>query len=458
MATWFSRLFAKAKPDDPLRLPVFYPYAYVPTDLKLTPDEALSLSAVWACVTVIACDLAASPWEVHSRDGRGRRVALPDDNLSYLLNTRPNQDTTAQALRESLLIQALTFGDGYLEIVEDVAGRVVELQLLGSERVRSFRVGDGIVPIVWAADQGLEPGSLVYRFQQQDGTMVFLRSDQVFHLRGPSANSLLGEGIVMRAAKAAALAHAAEQFALGYYARGTTPTGVLKFDGQYSKNDEDRARLRADWEQNQQGARNSHKPLILPKGWDWQSISNNAAESQVLQSRQHSVEDIARFFRVPGHLVGIVASSQGYGRNLEELNLSYVRNTLTPWVKRLEQEADFKLIPARAPRYTSINTGWLTLGTAKDRATADEIRLRSGVESVNEIREREGLEDIGPAGDLHLVPTTLTLLEEENLTKSPEPPSEGPGAPADESGAGGQGEDPSADDNSSAGLGEGDAP
>ncbi len=200
-------------PPDPARQGnlAFTPFQYVPTELKLTPDEMLCSSAVWGCIRNIVDPIAQAPLEVYQRDAKGRRT-LADDGLSYLLNVRPNPDQTAQAFKEVVLTQTLVWGNGYAEIVRDGAGRVAELWPLDSERMQVTRVN----------------GRLVYVYAQETGEQAYLDAAQVLHIRGPSVRGLMGTSVVFQAMKAIALGVAQERFATSFFANGTVLGGVLK--------------------------------------------------------------------------------------------------------------------------------------------------------------------------------------------------------------------------------------
>ena len=417
MSFWTRLADAFKTRDTPMRLARALPDQDLKPSERLRPDQALNISTVWRCVTLIAESMANSPWLVYGPDATGKNVELENDPLWYLLNVRPSKDTTAQALREALVVQTMTsdWGSGYLEIVKDMAGRITELRLLMSDRVMMFRYGDprAFAPVEWPQMPAPELGDMIYRYQELDGTFTWLREDQVFHLRGPSTNALFGDSLITRAAKAAAIAHAQDTFALSYYSRGAAPAGILKFDGILD-NAQTRAEIKADFEANATGPINGRKPLVLEKGWDWMQVTGlNASESAVIPARQFSVDDIARFFGVPGALLN--QNVQLPGQDLEGLGLIFVRYGLTSWKRRLEQEAAVKLISGKSKKFTMIDLEWLTHGNAKAIAETHRTYLETGVFNVNEVRQLLGYENLEDYGDLHLVKSGMVILDEDNL-------------------------------------------
>jgi HK97 family phage portal protein len=400
--TWlFNR--GKLAPADPAQnQTTFTPLYNVPVELRLSESEMTSVSMVWACIRNIVDPIASSDVNVFTTDNSGRK-SLPDEALVYLLNVRPNPDLTAQAFKEIILTETLISGNGYAEIVKDRAGRVAELWPIPSDSVKVTRDASGIVYVVNQAVEGQKT----------------LRADEVLHIRGPSVRGFVGDSLVYRAAKAVALSVAQEQFASAYYINNTVMGGVLEIPGKMDGDTRDR--LSKDWKAKYSGKNKAHGVAILEAGAKYVPFDVDADKSQLVPSRSFSVEDVARYFGVPLVRLGVQAAAQGYGTNVSQLNLQFVRDTLTPWVNRLCEEVAYKCYPERKPwRTLEIDLQWLTLGDALQRAQAYETLIRTGVKSVNECRAIEGDNYIGPEGDLHLIGTGLTLLDEENLTK-PEP-------------------------------------
>lgn len=415
--------------QQPSNFNAFYSRGQIPYDLRLSSEQAMTLSSVYACVRVIAESLSASPWNVYTLDAAGRRTIAENDSLSYILNVRPNPDVGAQSFKEGLVSNALIYGDGYAEIVFDKAGRVSGLSLIPSTQVTPKRSPGGEF-ISSSPPRQSEPGELVYQINppqfegQEGGPTIILGQDQIFHLKSlASVNGLLGDGPVTRAAMAMSTAKAAEQYAINYYANNASLGGILTLP-RTLKPDEQKE-LEDRFTSERSGAGRAFKTLFLGPGSTFTQLDGNASDAAVVEMRQYSTEDIARYFGVPGHLIGVALASQGWGRNLSDLYNVFVRNTLIPWSKRLEQEANFKLITARSGKTTCIDMSWLTQGDAEMRSKVNDVYLRNGTLTVNEVREAEGYNNIGDPGDLHVLDGVL--LDEEALTSAPQNPSVTPG-------------------------------
>jgi HK97 family phage portal protein len=390
-------LSLSSRRDDP-RFGYRYLLPMQAAGITLTYENALQLSTVWACVNAIATSIACCKWRIFEKKGRTLTL-LPDDPLDYIFNVRANPETTAIAAKEALLFQAATWGNAYCEIQRDGAGRPIAWWPLQSQWVRVERT---------FKDDGT-PGDLTYRHISADGEIVFLRPEQVFHMRGPcSVTALMGDNLVARAAKTIALAIAQERFGSSFYANGTVVGTILKTPKALSKERADQ--LRDEWNDAHAGPDRANRVAVLHGGMDITSAAMKPNDYNLDHDRKFQVEEICRFFNVPPHKVQHL--ERATFNNIEHLGLEYVRDCITPWVERLAQEADFKLIPQRAPwRTTRIDTEWLSHGDALSRASYYEKMHNIGVMSANDIREREGMNTIGSIGDNRYIMSNYTTKE-----------------------------------------------
>lgn len=393
MSFWTRVMSLVRRRDEPIR-GYRWVNADAPSGIVITPDAALQLSAVWACVMAITNAIGSCRWNIFTGDHMHREW-LPEDPLDYVLNVRPNPEMPAINFREALMFGALTWGNGYAEIVRNGRGQVAELWPLMPDRVVPRRRTE-------------KPFGLYYSYYQQDGSQVELESDDVFHLRGPGISGLMGDNIVARAAKSMGIAAAQERYAGTYFGNNTLLGGVLEYPKALS--DEAHKRLKDDWEDKYKGPYKANRPAILENGMKYTPFSNDADKAQMIESRQFSVEDICRWYNVPPHKVQHLLRSTF--NNIEHLGIEFARDAVTPWGLRIEQEADFKFFPARGPsRSTKFDMGWLTHGDAKSRMEGYQIGLNTGVWTVNEVRAFEGKNGIGKLGDTRLVPLNMTTLE-----------------------------------------------
>lgn len=365
----------------------------MPAGIPVTLETALRVSALYACVSRIAKAVAASPVNVFAYDGK-RRELLPQDNVAYLLNTRPNPEQVAEKVRYTTTAWALLEGNGYMEIQRDLAGRPCALWPLFSDRMTPVRVD----------------GELVYRYFPTYGGNTDLPPADVFHLAGPGLGQL-GDETMRLASNALALSIAAEQFNLSYFQNGAQLAGFFEYPGSF-KDPKKREALEKQYAQLHSGGRNAFHTIVLEGGMKYQALSVKASDAQVAELREFQLREVARFFDVPLALLQTPEGAQGYGSNIAALWDIFTKTCVKPWALRWQQEAEVKLFAARGPwRKVELDLSWLTRGDAEARARAYEIMRRIGVDSVNDILEQEGRNAIGPEGDVRLVPNTFTTIE-----------------------------------------------
>lgn len=363
--------------------------------LQLSRDDALMLSAVWACMDVIAKNLAAAPTNIYEPiEGTKRRKKIEKDPRTWLLNVRPNEEMTAIAFREALFFQALADGNAYAEIARDRGGRVAALYPLLSDRVKPRRE---------------ETGALVYDVREETGEVRTLQARDVFHLRGPSVSGLMGENLVARASRSLAVAAAHERFSAAFYGRGAQLGGVAEFPGKL--NDEQKAALRESWENNHAGLGKAHRLLVLEGGAKFTATTVDPQKASLVDDKKFSVEEIGRWFGVPLHKIQHLEHATF--SNIEHQGLEFVNGCLFPWAVRYCQELNAKVFNtgAKGPWwYAEIDLSHLVRGDAQTRAIAASNWLQNGVKTRNEVRAEEGLDDVGDAGDVLTVQLNMTTL------------------------------------------------
>jgi HK97 family phage portal protein len=410
---WFRDIFARRRGEDPQQQ-VMFQLPYPVAGIRLTAEQTLELSAVWACIRIVATSLGSCKWNIYQPTGPEKRQLLYDDPTAWLLNTRPNPDMTAIGWREAMVMVAMSSGNSYAEIVRDGGNRVAALYPLEADRVLAKRD-----PETW---------ELFYEYTAPGGEQVRLASRDVFHLRGPGLHGLMGDNIIARAAKSLAVAAAQERHSAAYFGQGANPGGVLELPTGVVLTEKRKAELKEEWAAKKQGPENAYKPMMLEAGWKWNQASNDPQKSQLVEARQFSVEEICRWFGVPPHKVQHLLHATF--SNIEHQSIEFVRDAVMPWERAICQEADFKLFPqTRGPwRYTCIDLEPLKEGDAKSRADAAGIWRQNGIKTANEIREREGMNDVGPEGDVLLVQSNLTTIA--NIMNPPAKVAPSP-APAD---------------------------
>lgn len=400
-------VFGATRRDDPMRFIQMVPHSTAAGE-TITMDNALTLSVVWACIVALTNAVAGARWNIYTQKDETTRLQVFNDPLNYILNTRPNADMTAVGFRETQMFSLLTWGNSYAEIVRDGAGRIKELWPLLPHRVMPRRE---------MLDSG-KSGKMYYDYYEQDGGVTSLDASDMLHYRGPGITGLMGDNLISRMVKTLGLAAAQERFASTYFGNNTILGGFLEYPR--TLDDKTFNHLRESWEDRFRGPAKSNKPAILENGMKWNPISNDANAAQMVESRHFTVEEICRWFGVPPHKVMHLLRSTF--SNIEHQSIEFVRDGVTPWARRIEQESDFKLFSSRSTtvRYTLLDLAPLTQGDFKSRMEGYEIGRRSGVYSVNEIRAKEGENNIGPVGDIRIVEANMQTMDQLTSQKEPE--------------------------------------
>lgn len=358
-------------------------------------DMAMTYSAVYSAVRVIAETIGMLPWRAMRRAPDGRRIHASSSPVEFVLNRQPNPEMTPMVFRTNLLAHALLWGNGYAEIVRDNAGRVAELWPLIPDTVEVKRDRD--------------TGERYYRITPYNGAAAELEQRDVFHLQGLGFDGMQGYSVVSLMAKSIGLGLAAEEFGSSLFGNGAMPNSVLKHPGKLGP--EAHERLAKSVKDQYSGASNAFRTMILEEGMSWESVGVPPEDAQFLETRKFQVAEIARWFRVPPHKLADL--DRATFSNIEHQAREFVTEALMPWITRLEQEADKKLFAPRnaGNMYTKIAANGLMRGDSQARAEFYQKMANLGVFSVNDIRELEDLDPIGPEGDKRLVQINQTTLE-----------------------------------------------
>jgi HK97 family phage portal protein len=369
---------------------------------RISETTALYNTALSACVRLLSETVATLPLHVYRVNGRTREIDT-EHPVARLLR-RPNYEMDAVQLRETLMAHVLTWGNAYAEIERNGAGRPVALWPLLPDRTRPQRT---------------DRGTLFYTTSV--GTRNFnLPAENVFHLVGLGFDGLMGYSPIRMHRQAIGLALATEEFGASWFGSGSRPSGVLTHPGALS--DKAKANLRRGWESAHAGLSNSNRVAILEEGLKWQQIGIPPEDAQFLETRKFQVEEIARMYRVPLHLIQHMEKSTSWGSGIEELGQGFVTYSLQSWLVRWEQRIQSRLIPAVEDGrvYAKHSVEGLLRGDSVKRAEFYSKMVAMGVYSINEIRE---LEDRNPIddGDLRFVPLNWQTLDGANAEPQPAP-------------------------------------
>ncbi len=372
----------------------------VRSGVHVNPHTALALSAYFASIRAISEDVAKVPLILYERlpgGGKERRTDLP---LHKLLHDQPARDMTALTLRETMTAHALGWGNGYAEIVRTRGGDIAALELITPDRVTP----------------AIRNGRVVYDITSPSDQLRTLPAHRMFHLHGLGFDGITGYSIAWLAREAIGLGLAQEQSGSLFFGNSARPSGVLETEGVLDT--EAQQDLKKTWRGAYEGPDNAHGTVLLEHGIKFKPITMPMAEAQFIEGRGFSAEDIARFFRVPPPIIGLMEKATH--RNVEELFRIYVTLTLTTWFVRWEQEISRKLLtrPSESELFAEHLADGLLRGDLASRNKAYAIARQWGWLNVNDIRALENMNPIGPQGDVYLEPMNMTPAGESD---EPEP-------------------------------------
>lgn len=348
--------------------------------IRVTPDIALKASAVYACVKVLAETMASLPLQVYRKLPDGGLEPAPNHPVAELIRYQANGIQTAVEFWETLILHAAMRGVGYAQIVPGPRGAVDQLISLHADRVVTEYMRDG---------------TLRFRVTNpHTGAQRILLQEEVFRVPGLSSDGVTGLRAVDLAAEAIGIGMAADQYAARVFSNNLNMGGFLtstkKIGAEATK------RLISRLMEKYANPENSHRPAILQDGLKFEPASMKASEAQLLEARKWQISEIARFWRIPLHMLGV--DDQTNRSTVEEQSINFVKYTIRPWARRIEQAIRRDLITATGSFEAKFNLDALERGNLAARKDFWSAALGNGGAqawmSVNEVRVAEGLNPI----------------------------------------------------------------
>ena len=375
--------------------------------------SALQATTALACARVISEGIAQVPFKLYRRQDK-ERVEAVDHPAYHLVSARPNDLQTSFEMREQMGLHLVLCGGGYLW-QNRIRGELRELLPFEPQHVTVERTGD------W---------SRRYKVRLVDNTEQVIPPSEMWHVKGPTWDGIVGlEGFKL-AREAIGLALATEEHGARLFSNGARPGGLLTTDSVLSA--DQRTQLRNSWNETHAGGERAHNTAILWGGLKWLSTTQPNDEAQFLETRRFQVEEICRALRVMPIMVGHADKSATYA-SAEQMFLAHVVHTLMPWYARIEQSADAALLTEkerRAGYYFAFNAAGLMRGDYKSRQEGLLIQRRAGVINANEWRALEDMNPMGAAGDVYIVESNMTALD--RISADPEPAPEPAEDPAED--------------------------
>lgn len=355
--------------------------------------SAMQMTAVYSCVRILAEAVAGLPLHLYRYKQDGGKERAIDNNLYHLLHDEPNKEMSSFIFRETLMTHLLLWGNAYAQIIRNGKGEVVALYPLMPNKMQVDRDENGELYYIYTRSSE--------EAKTMEGVTVYLTPRDVLHIPGLGFDGLVGYSPIAMAKNAIGLAIATEEYGAKFFANGAAPSGVLEHPGMIK----DPSRLRENWNSTFGGSANSGKVAVLEEGMKYTPISISPEQAQFLETRKFQIDEIARIFRVPPHMVGDLEKSSF--SNIEQQSLEFVKYTLDPWVIRWEQSLSRSLLNEDEKRkyFFKFNLEGLLRGDYESRMSGYATARQNGWMSANDIRELENMDKI-PAedgGDLYLI-------------------------------------------------------
>ena len=377
----FSRLFRardkpgrRQTPQDAVSAAPTFSFGSSMSGKSVTPSSAIQVSAVYACVRVIAETIASLPLHVYESTDAGSRKAN-EHTLYRLLHDEPNNEMTSFVGRETMLSHLLLYGNSYCQILRSGRSRIVGLYPL--------------LPDHMSVDRDSK-GKLTYTYTTSEGRMVLLAPEDVLHIPGLGFDGVMGYSPIALEKAAIGLGIAAEEYGSKFFQNGARPSGILTHPNTVK----DPASLRASWNAAYGGSGNASRVAVLEEGMTFVPLSMPNNEAQFLETRKFQVTEICRIFRVPPHMIGDL--ERATFSNIESQNISFAVHTSRPGLVRIEQAINKTLIPEneKGRYYAQFNIDGLMRGDYKSRMEGYAIARQNGWMSANDIRALENLNPI----------------------------------------------------------------
>ena len=386
----------------------FYSFFFGNTSSGKPVNEttAMQMTAVYSCVRILSETVAGLPLNVYKYNDSGGKEKAFKHPLYRLLHDEPNPEMTSFAFRETLMSHLLLWGNAYAQIIRNARGEVIALYPLMPNKMTVDRDQSG--RLFYSYQRGAEDPVAI-----GSSSRVTLSPSDVLHIPGLGFDGLIGYSPIAMAKNAIGLAIATEEYGAKFFANGAAPSGVLEHPGVIK----DPQRIRDSWNAAHQGTGNSHKIAVLEEGLKYTPIGIAPEQAQFLETRKFQINEIARIFRVPPHMLADLEKSSF--SNIEQQSLEFVKYTLDPWVVRWEQSMCRVLFSeSEKPAYfIKFNVDGLLRGDYASRMSGYATARQNGWMSANDIRELENLDRIAPelGGDLYVLNGAMTKLQDAGL-------------------------------------------
>ena len=384
------KLFAANVPSDvsPMSDYWYTPYGQKSTYTGKIVSEvtAMNVSAFYAGVRLISETMGMLPVFIYRRLGGSAKEKFLGHPLQDILHTRPNKYQDSMQWHEMMTSHAIMWGNGYSEIIPGRRGLADQLIPLNPQRMKVR----------------LDEGQLKYDYLMQNGEKKTYLQDYIFHLKG-FGYGFMGISLLTAMQETLGIALATEEHAGRYFGNAAVPSGIVEHPGTMSGPAQEN--FKKGFNEDYAGVTTHHKVMVLEEGMTWKQMSVSNRNSQFLESRKYHVNDIARWLRLPPHLIGDLEKATF--DNITEQDLEFVKYAMLPWIKRFEHAHQTQLIVAPQTFFAEYNLDALLRADYTTRMEGHAIGINNGIINPNEARELENRNPY-PGGEKFRTPLNMT--------------------------------------------------
>ena len=354
----------------------------------MSTDKALTFSAVWAAIRLLSESVSGLPISVYKKDANGDKTEDTSSPLYNILKYQPNSYMNKITFFEKIMMDLLCNGNSFVRIVRNGAATPVELLCLNFDNVDILTQNN-------------------YLYYQVDNGETYDSVD-ILHFKLITQDGITGLSPISQNAAAINWGMDVEEFGRKFFTNGASMSGVLETARSLSTEALDR--LKNSFSESYSGLKNSSKTAVLEEGLTFNPISVSAEQAQFLASRTFSIEEVARIFNIPPHLLKDLSRSSF--NNIEQQGAEFVIYSLMPYLSRIEEEFNLKLFKKSelGKSFVEFNVMGLLRGSVNDRSNFYKSMFGIGVMSINEIRRKENMNAIED-GDKHFMPLNMTTLK-----------------------------------------------
>lgn len=354
--------------------------------VSVSNENALKISAVYACVRAISETISTLPFEIYQTDGK-QRVIAQNHPIRPLIKVAPNPKMNIAQFLEALLTSMLLRGNGYIRPIRARNGQVLQLDILDASQVSLQERGNDVY----------------FQYTGKDGTYNF-GLDEIVNIPYFTLDGITGLSPIAKCRNGLELTQIAENHGKSFFSNGAFPSGVIEVPTELNQEAYDR--MKNSWQKAYSGE-NAYKTAVLEGGAAYKGISIPNKDAQFLELRAFQTTDIARMFRVPPHMIADLTKATF--SNIEQQSKEFAEFTILPLVVKIEKALNHRLLKPNewGNFYFKFNINAITRGDMKSRFEAYNLGRNMGVYSANDIRE---LEDLNPIenGDIYLQPLNMS--------------------------------------------------